>query len=173
MTPRHRQVLLQYGAIATGAIGGSLLRQWLEFAIPPITGTGFPIATLAINLSGSLFLAWFYTITVWKFHLPQWVRVGLGTGFVGSYTTFSTFMVETNALIGRGEWQTAFLYAGSSVIGGLAAGWAGVRLAGERREERTEKESPDRRENQPATIPGKNSGPQKISALEPSRNGGE
>ncbi len=124
----------QYGMIAVGGIVGALLREFVEIIMPPLQGSQFPIATLLINWSGSLFLGWFYTTTIWKWRVPIWVRTGIGTGIVGSYTTFSTFMVETNALFGKGLTFTAVLYVLMSVIGGLLCAFAGVRLVGERRE---------------------------------------
>ena len=127
----------QYGMIAIGGVVGALLRESIEVVMPPLLGSQFPIATLLINLSGSLFLGWFYTMTIWKWHVPVWVRSGIGTGLVGSFTTFSTFMVETNGLIGKGLTLSAVLYVLASVIGGLLCAYAGVRLAGERREPAT------------------------------------
>ena len=123
----------QYAAVAVGGVAGALLREWLEITVPA-PADGFPVATLLINWSGSFVLAWFYTLTIWRFSVPQWLRAGAGAGFIGAFTTFSTFAVETDALISGGRYKTAALYLFASLFGGLALTRLGVRLAGERAE---------------------------------------
>ncbi|MCI0181980.1 fluoride efflux transporter FluC [Sulfoacidibacillus ferrooxidans] len=118
----------QYLAIAAFAVLGALARQELEIILPPLSGTGFPIATLLINLSGAFFLAWFYTVTTSFIPIVQWLRTGVGTGFVGSYTTFSTFMVESQALLAHGAIVVAAVYIVISFVGGFAVAWFGVYL---------------------------------------------
>ncbi len=120
----------QYLAVGAGGVLGALLRETLEVWIAP--AHGFPLATLLINWSGSFFLAWFYTVTIWKWKLPQWFRAGVGTGIVGAYTTFSTFVVETDALFAKGRMSLAILYLFLSLVGGFAFALLGGRLSGGR-----------------------------------------
>ncbi len=129
----------QYAAVAVGGVLGALLREALEVYIAPVNG--FPLATLLVNWSGSFFLAWFYTITIWRWKCPQWLRVGIGTGLVGAYTTFSTFAVETDALLGKGRDLTAILYLFLSLAGGFGLALLGSRLGGGRSEPDMARES--------------------------------
>lgn len=132
MKPTTAETLRLYTAVGVGGIIGALLREILELLVP--AAHGFPIATLVINWSGSFFLAWFYTITIWRWNTPQWFRTGVGTGIVGAYTTFSTFIVETNGLLATGKQFTAVVYILLSMVGGLALAMLGSRLGGERKE---------------------------------------
>ncbi|MFD2332996.1 fluoride efflux transporter CrcB [Cohnella sp. GCM10020058] len=92
----------------------------------------FPLATLVINLSGCLALGLFTAWATTRPGMPEWLRLGIGTGLIGAYTTFSTFSVETLTLLRDGRAGEAALYVGASVVGGLLFAWAGFRL-GERR----------------------------------------
>lgn len=129
----------QYGAVAVGGVLGALLRETIELITP--ASYGFPVATLLINWSGSFVLAWFYTITIWRFKVPQWVRAGIGTGVIGAYTTFSTFAVETNSLLVKGQIFIAGIYVVLSVIGGFFLALLATRLAGEKEESLQDGES--------------------------------
>ncbi|WP_123042630.1 fluoride efflux transporter CrcB [Cohnella candidum] len=105
-------------ALAIGAFIGTLCRygigQWIG-ASP----AGFPTATLSINLLGCLFLGWFFTIVLYRIRVSPAVRIGIGTGFTGSFTTFSTFSVETVNLVRNGCAGLAAGYVLASLIGGV------------------------------------------------------
>ncbi|EWG11632.1 CrcB family protein [Cytobacillus firmus] len=79
----------------------------------------FPFATLTVNLLGSFLLAWLATGLMVRFSLPAHIKTALGTGFVGSFTTFSTLSVETAALFLNGKTALAVLYIAASIFGGL------------------------------------------------------
>ncbi|MEK3857037.1 fluoride efflux transporter FluC [Cytobacillus sp. FSL H8-0458] len=79
----------------------------------------FPFATLTVNLLGSFLLAWLTTGLMVRFSLPAHIKTALGTGFVGSFTTFSTLSVETAALFLNGKTVLAVLYIAASIFGGL------------------------------------------------------
>lgn len=108
-------------AVALGGALGAVLRWLISDAVPH--DTGFPWATFAINLSGAFFLALLPAFAVIREHpvLPPL----LGTGFLGGYTTLSTFSEETRVLLDSGATWTAAAY----VFGTLAAALTAVRLA--------------------------------------------
>lgn len=81
--------------------------------------TIFPFATLTVNLLGSFLLAWLSTGLMRRFSMPAHIKAALGTGFVGSFTTFSTLSVETAALFLNGKTALAFVYIAASLFGGL------------------------------------------------------
>jgi CrcB protein len=102
-----------------------------RFAVSEWMGTwhGFPGATWLINMAGSFFLAWFYTLTLERYTVHPHLRLGIGTGFVGAFTTFSTFTVELWKLVQAGLWGYAWLYGAGSFGGCIAAAWLGYALA--------------------------------------------
>ncbi|MBE3551885.1 MAG: CrcB family protein [Kyrpidia tusciae] len=113
-------------ALAAGGILGSLARYGLSLLQP---STGWPWATFGINLSGAYVLALFLTLALERWSLPAAVRLGVGTGFVGSYTTFSTLVLETLHLVAGGHPWEALLYLHGSVAGGLLLAYAGHQTA--------------------------------------------
>ncbi|MCL6548430.1 MAG: fluoride efflux transporter CrcB [Alicyclobacillus sp.] len=118
---------MPYLAVAIGGLLGACAR----YAVSEWVGTyqGFPVATLLINLSGCFVLAWFYTITLERLTVHPLFRLGAGTGFIGAFTTYSTFTVETWKLVQAGAWTAAAGYLLASLVGGLLAGWAGYLAA--------------------------------------------
>ena len=88
----------------------------------------FPFATLTVNLLGSFLLAWLATGLMVRFSLPAHIKKAIGTGFVGSFTTFSTLSVETAALFLDGKTALAVLYIAASIIGGLWMSRLGFRV---------------------------------------------
>ncbi|MCF8563292.1 CrcB family protein [Alicyclobacillus tolerans] len=118
---------MNYLAVAAGGVAGACLR----FFVTEWMGTlrGFPIATVVINIVGSFFLAWFYTITLERFPVHPTIRLGIGTGLVGAFTTFSTFTVDFWKLWQSGEWLMAAGYILLSVIGGIGAALLGYATA--------------------------------------------
>lgn len=116
--------------IGVGGLLGALARYGLQGWIQQRAGgTLFPAGTLVVNVAGSLalgFLLRFATATVL---LSPDVRAGLAVGFLGAFTTMSTFSYETMALIGDGQYWRAGLYAAGTLAGCFAAVVAGTRLA--------------------------------------------
>jgi len=88
-------------------------------------GAHFPLGTLIINVSGSFLLA-LITILALEGAVPPELRLIIGTGFVGAFTTFSTFELESHGLLSSGEWTQAAIY----IFGNLLCGFIAVILGG-------------------------------------------
>jgi CrcB protein len=117
-------------AVGAGGAIGSMLRYALSVLITERVGAGFPWATLAINVTGSFILALIAESASARVIVVQpAVRLMLTVGFVGGYTTFSTFTYELLTAIGERAVGTAAAYLLASVAGGLLAAYLGVIVA--------------------------------------------
>jgi len=120
-------------AVIIGGLVGANLRymsgEWLTSTSLGMGVSPFPLGTMILNLVGCLVLGWFLTASSLRMRLPGAVRVGISTGLIGSFTTFSTFSVETLELAQAGEWVLAALYVIISVLGGVLLAVAGWYLA--------------------------------------------
>jgi fluoride exporter len=129
------RVLVQIGLVAFGSAVGGLARWGVGLAVARWLGTAFPWGTLAINVSGSLFLGWFMTLLGDRLLAGvSWLNVDdlrlmIAVGFTGAYTTFSTFEYEANGLFGDGRALAGTVYLVTSVLLGLGAVRFGVFLA--------------------------------------------
>ena len=127
---RRRRLVRHWDVLAMIALGGglgSLARYGLEEVVPA-RPNGFPVGTFAINVSGSFALGvlMVYVLEVWS--PRRYLRPFLAVGFLGGYTTFSTFTAEIRGLLARSAWFVADSYAVDSLLAGLAAIWIGVVL---------------------------------------------
>lgn len=113
--------------VGIGGIIGATLRYLvgLAFMAPP---GSFPAGTFIANMIGSFALAWLTATAARSPRLPKWVVTGLGTGTIGSFTTFSTFSVETSHLLQRGDVAMAFFYLVLSFLGGWALAFIGYKV---------------------------------------------
>jgi CrcB protein len=118
--------------LAVGGAGflGAILRWFVASVCGRFFGTGFPVGTLVINISGCLFLGWFMTFVGPRLIVSDPTKLAVATGFVGAYTTFSTFIFESNGLLKGGAYYQAILNLLGSLVLGLLAVQAGIWLAG-------------------------------------------
>jgi CrcB protein len=116
-------------AIATGGAAGALLRYWTSTGIHGLLGRGFPYGTLVVNVLGSLLMGFLYVWLIDRLVAGPAMRAFLLIGFLGSYTTFSTFSLETLNLFESGQAGKAMINALSSVVVCLSATWLGVLAA--------------------------------------------
>jgi CrcB protein len=110
------------GAVFLGGCVGGLARYAVTKRWP---SHGFPWATLGVNLSGALLLAVVLVVLLERAGSP-YLRALLGTGFCGAWTTFSGIVVSTDELVRDGRVAVAVAYLVASLLGGVAAGAAGI-----------------------------------------------
>ncbi|MDX1346580.1 MAG: fluoride efflux transporter CrcB [Sedimenticolaceae bacterium] len=114
--------------IGLGGALGAISRYGLSSLVYGITGREFPWGTLVVNVVGSFFIG---LLSVWLIEriASTDLRALLIVGFLGALTTFSTFSIETLALLEEGALTRAFANVLTSVIVCVAAAWAGVLIA--------------------------------------------
>jgi CrcB protein len=118
-----------YLAISIGAVLGANARFLLGGWVADRLGAGFPYGTLLINVSGSFVIGIVLTLATERAILPSWVQPAVAIGFLGSYTTFSTFSYETLSLVGAGSTLAAGVNIAANVGGALVGVYLGTVVA--------------------------------------------
>jgi fluoride exporter len=119
----------KYLFIAIGGALGSLARFWVGSAVAGRMGTRFPYGTFVINLSACILIGFSIALLDRRSTLsPAW-RFLIPVGFVGAYSTFSTFEWETFVNLQTGAFLIAALYIALSIVLGLAGVWCGIMIA--------------------------------------------
>ncbi len=114
--------------IGLGGFAGAITRYLVDGAVIDRTGGAFPWGTLVINVTGSFVLGLLFALTAERAILPADIRGPLMIGFIGAYTTFSTWMLESWNLVEGGSYVPALANLGGSIILGLIAVAAGLTL---------------------------------------------
>jgi fluoride exporter len=121
--------LQKYLFIAVGGALGSIARYWVGSTVAGRLGTRFPYGTFVINMTACLVIGFALTFLGRRVELnPTW-RYLIPVGFVGAYSTFSTYEWETLGLIRNGMFSAGAVYALGSLVLGLAATWCGMMAA--------------------------------------------
>ena len=115
-------------AIALGGALGAPARYGVAQLVHVAPGT-FPWSTFWTNVTGCFALGLVLIFVLERFPPTRYLRPFLATGFLGAYTTYSTFAVETDLLVKDGHGGIALAYVVASVLGGFVAVWAGIALA--------------------------------------------
>ena len=118
-----------YIAIAVGGSLGAVSRYWVSTTTYQWLGQSFPHGTLAVNLLGSTAAGFLAVLLVHRFPISEPLRIGLLAGFLGSFTTFSTFAIDTLQLAANDAVLKAVLYVLLSVLLCLLGAWAGLAAA--------------------------------------------
>ncbi len=116
--------------IGIGGFLGANARYWLGGCLNGRWGSTFPYGTFVVNIIGSFFLGLFVTLITERYIVsnPN-LHLLVAIGFIGSYTTFSTFEYETFALANSGSYFQALLNVALNLFVGFVAVWLGARLA--------------------------------------------
>jgi fluoride exporter len=112
--------------IALGGALGAVLRYGVSNGVHALVGRGFPFGTLTVNVLGSLLMGFLYIIMIERMSNNLGLRAMLIVGFLGAFTTFSTFSIETFNLLENGEAFKALTNILISVVLCLLAAWIGV-----------------------------------------------
>ena len=120
--------MMQILAIAAGGAVGSVLRYAVSTGVYSILGRNFPYGTLAVNVIGSFLMGLLFVLMVERLDMSAVWRMAILVGFLGAFTTFSTFSIETVNLLQGGDFMRAFLNVTLSVAFCLVATWVGFRL---------------------------------------------
>lgn len=118
-----------YIAIAIFGIFGCWARYGMTNLVQTIYGRDFPYATLSINVGGSFLMGFLFIETIERLTISPELRTGILTGFLGGYTTFSTFEMEILLLVEQGAAVKAILYLALSVGLGFTAAFFGAYVA--------------------------------------------
>jgi CrcB protein len=122
-------VRVEYLWVGIGGFAGANARYGLGRLLVDRVASGFPVITLLVNLSGSLLIGLLLTLLAERFVSdPAWRLLGV-VGFLGGYTTFSTYAFETVTLIEHGHPGRALAYVLASNLLGILACAAGIVLA--------------------------------------------
>ena len=112
--------------IGLGGFLGANARYWLGLWLANRWGTAFPLGTLVANALGSFVLGFLLTLAAGRVSVPSGVRLFLSIGFLGGFTTFSTFSYETISMLEQDNWAPALLNLVTNTVLGLSGAFLGI-----------------------------------------------
>ncbi|XOB64911.1 fluoride efflux transporter CrcB [Deferribacteres bacterium DY0037] len=115
--------------IGVGGFLGAISRYYVSKGSMLLLGNRIPYGTLVVNVAGSFLLGLIFTLSVEKLAVSENLRFLIAVGFLGAFTTFSTFSVESLYLFEDGAYASAFIYIFGNVILSLTAAFAGIYIA--------------------------------------------
>lgn len=123
------EALTKISAVAVGGAFGAVARHLINISPLANVFQNFPLPTFVINVSGSFLIGFLAILLTDRFEVSETVRLAVMVGFLGAFTTFSTFEMEIYRLGSENKYGVSLLYAGLSLLAGLIAVFAGVKLA--------------------------------------------
>jgi len=114
-------------AVLAGGFAGAIARQELFSAIQDRVRTKFPLGIFVVNLSGAFVLGLLFGYGASKLW-PSWLAIGVQTGIIGAYTTYSTWALDSLTLARGGAPRQAVVNLAGSLVAGVLLVWAGVSL---------------------------------------------
>lgn len=114
--------------VGLGGMAGAVARYGVSLAVERWWTADFPLGTFLVNVTGSFAVGLVMALALERGAIGPEFRLALTTGFLGAFTTFSTFEYETSRLVGTGAWLTAGLYVALSFLAGFAAVQVGTAL---------------------------------------------
>ena len=118
-----------YIAIALGGSAGAMSRYWVTSTVYQWLGHEFSYGTLIVNVLGSLVMGFLAVVLVERFDVSDEIRLGIMVGFLGSFTTYSTFAMDTIHWFDTGAVIKALAYVFISVLFCVLGAWAGLLTA--------------------------------------------
>ena len=119
---------MTYLAVAFGGALGAMSRYWVYNNYAHLDNC-FPWATLTVNILGSFLIGIAFILITERMDMGPYWRAIVTVGFLGAFTTFSTFSMEVVGLIEQGQFSSAIIYVLSSVVVCIIAAWLGLSLA--------------------------------------------
>jgi CrcB protein len=118
-------VPIALGIALFGALG-ALARYGVDGISRQRLGAGFPWGTFTVNVAGSFAIGLVFALVLGRADVPEWLKLSLTGGFLGGFTTFSAFSLQTHRLLAEGAYGLAVAYVLGSVAAGLVAVGLGV-----------------------------------------------
>lgn len=118
--------MLSVLVISVGAILGANARYFVGLYVAERLGAGWPYGTFIINVTGSLVIGFFLTLVTERYPADPLWRLFFATGFLGAYTTFSSYTFEAAQLARDGAYGLALLYLFGSVLAGMIGVFVGI-----------------------------------------------
>lgn len=115
--------------VASGGAMGAVARYLVYIATAHAIGAGFPFATVIVNVAGSFAMGVLVEVMALVWSASNEARLFLAVGFLGAFTTFSTFSLDFSVLYKRGDFLPAFTYVAVSVVFSIGALFAGLWVA--------------------------------------------
>ena len=124
-----KNTILPYLIVGIGGFAGACARFVVARFVASVVATPFPLGTFLINVVGSFLLGVLVTMAAHKLlPAPEALQLALGVGFLGAFTTFSTFELETHTLFETGAWGVGLINVIASVLVGFVAVRVGIAL---------------------------------------------